>query len=104
MNKNDLKVFISYTLRDGIVRRTFLLNLEKYIKQWCKPFIDLLHNDSVDRQSRVYMELLNSDFLLLIKTNETFKSEWVRREISMANKMKIPIIKFEYEQLIEKLT
>lgn len=96
------KIFISYTIRDEIINVDFLLNIERRINAIGSPFIDLLHNDSLNKQARVFNELMNSDIFILLKTKEILNSEWVEKEISLANKIKIPIFEFEYEQLIKE--
>ena len=45
---------------------------------------------------------MSSDFVVLIKTEQTYYSEWVLREIEMARRYKIPILEFEYDELIDK--
>ena len=65
-------------------------------------YIDLIHNDSTNKQDRVIKELNNSDFIFLIRTEQIDNSEWVDKEISLAKKLNIPIIEFEYQELIEK--
>lgn len=62
-------------------------------------FIDLLLNDSIDKQSRVLKELDSSDVMILIETNSVYQSEWVVLEIEQANAMPIPIQKMNHDQL-----
>ena len=62
-------------------------------------FIDLLLNDSIDKQSRVLKELDSSDVMILIETNSVYQSEWVVLEIEQANAMPIPIQKMNLDQL-----
>jgi len=87
-----MKVFLSYTTRDKQIKS----ELFKKIEQVCKSlnieiFIDKLHNDDFHPQERVEKELLNSDILILISSDLVFKSEWVRKELSMARFNKLPI-------------
>ena len=62
-------------------------------------FIDLLHNDSIDKQSRVLKELYSSDVMILIETNSVYQSEWVVLEIEQANAISIPIQIMNLDQL-----
>ena len=62
-------------------------------------FIDLLHNDSIDKQSRVLKELDSSDVMILIETNSVYQSEWVVLEIEQANAIPIPIQIMSLDQL-----
>lgn len=102
MKNHGPKIFVSYTIRDGIIDIEFLLNVEKSMKGLGKPFIDLIHNDSLDKQARVLNELVNSDIFVLLKTKETLNSEWVEKEVSIADEIEIPILEFEYELLIKE--
>ena len=97
--KNKMKIFVSYTTRDGIIRKEFLHKLFNNISNFCLVYIDMLHNNSVNKQKRVFKELRNSDFIFLIKTEQIDNSEWVDKEISHAKKLNIPIYEFEYEIL-----
>lgn len=96
------KIFISYTIRDGNINRDFLNQLQQKISFHCEVYIDLIHNDSVDKQDRVIKELNCSDFMVLIRTERIDASEWVEREILLANQLKIPIVEFEFAELIKK--
>lgn len=100
MNKL-FKIFISYTIRDGLISKEVLKKLQVAILDDCHVYIDLLDNDSNDKQARVENELKMSDFVILIKTKSIFQSEWVKREINLANEYNIPIVEFNYKELIE---
>lgn len=102
MENSVPKIFVSYTIRDGIIDVEFLLNVERSMKGLGKLFIDLIHNDSLDKQVRVLNELVNSDIFVLLKTKETLNSEWVKKEVSIADEIEIPILEFEYELLIKE--
>lgn len=56
------------------------------------PFVDLIHNDSADKQARVEIELLNADLLLLLETESINLSPWVKWEVNSAIEMGIPIV------------
>lgn len=98
----NTKIFISYTLQDGVLNIDFFRNLKSVVKDYCLSYIDILDNDSSDKQARVEQELLRSDYLILIKTLKIKKSEWVKKEILIAQENNIPIIEFDYQELIEK--
>jgi hypothetical protein len=102
MNMETSKIFISYTVRDGKIDKAFLLDLEKAIVKTTPVYIDMLHNDSLDKQNRVINELKKSDLLFLIKTDEINNSEWVKKEIHLAESLNIPIFEFDYEELIKE--
>ena len=96
------KIFISYTLRNNIIKKEMLMELNKTIKDYCIPFIDIIHNNSIDKQNRVEKELRQSKYLIHVKTTENVKSEWVDRELEIARNNRIPILIFNYEELIEE--
>lgn len=96
------KIFISYTIRDGKINRDFLNQLQQRISFNCDVYIDLIHNDSINKQERVFKELICSDFMVLIRTERIESSEWVELEILLAKELKIPIIEFEFDELINK--
>jgi len=98
---NSLKIFISYTVRDGLISKEVLEKLQATMLGDCNVYIDLLDNDSVDKQARVENELRMSDLVVIIKTININKSEWVKREINLANKYNIPIVEFNYKELID---
>jgi hypothetical protein len=98
MKEKD-KVFISYTTRDNLVDKDFLGQLNNFLIASFVVFIDYLHNDSKEKQIRIEKELANSDFLILIKTQQTFYSEWVIKEIEIAKNLSIPIFEFDFYDL-----
>ena len=50
-------VFCSYTLRDGLVTIEKLRKLKELISKYADCYIDILDNDSIDKQERVVEEL-----------------------------------------------
>lgn len=101
MKKKD-KVFVSYTIRDNSINENFLNQLNEFLNMSFNVFIDYLHNDSDVKQERIEKELVNSDFIILIKTEQTYYSEWVLREIDIAKRFNIPIFEFEFNELMNK--
>ena len=97
MKKN---IFVSYTIRDNVINVEFLRKIKDILDVFGKPFIDLLHNDSFNKQNRIEKELAKSDCLILINTIKTKESEWVIKELSIANQRRIPIHEFDYEDLV----
>lgn len=96
---NLMKYFVSYTTRDKEITPDLLKQFSKELEKKGEVFIDLLHNDSIDKQSRVLKELDSSDVMILIETNSVYQSEWVVLEIEQANAMPIPIQKMNLDQL-----
>jgi len=100
MKKILPKIFISYTLKDGVINREFLEKLDDNLKNLGLVYIDLIHNDSNNKQARVVTELEKSDLLILIKTVNINNSEWVDFEINYAKNNNIPICKIEIEKIL----
>ena len=94
-----MKYFVSYTTRDKEITSDLLKQFSKELEKKGEVFIDLLHNDSIDKQSRVLKELDSSDVMILIETNSVYQSEWVVLEIEQANAIPIPIQIMNIDQL-----
>lgn len=91
-------VFCSYTLKDGLITIEKLKELKMLIHQFAQSYIDILDNDSFDRQRRVIEELKKSKLLLVIKSPDIMKSDWVRMEFTIAKEQNIPIIEIDISQ------
>ena len=98
-----MNIFVSYTTRNNEVTINSLTNFSNKVNSFGKIFIDLLDNNSLDKQGRIIEELEKSDILVLIKSNSTYNSEWVKLELEIANKINIPVIEFEIDE-IDNLT
>lgn len=85
------KVFISYTLQDSIVDRDLLSKVYANITSQLDTFIDLINNDSADKQNRVMSELRTSQYLCVLDTPSIRQSIWVKKEIEEAHNLNIPI-------------
>jgi hypothetical protein len=94
-----MKYFVSYTTRDKEVTAGLLQTFSKELRKTGKVFIDMLDNNSADKQGRVISELDSSDILILIESESTYKSEWVGIELERAGLKKIPIRKVKIEEL-----
>ena len=79
-----VKVFVSYTVRDSIVTKELLNQVQRMLTTFSEPYIDLIHNDSVDKQARVKQELIKSDIVLLLESDATLVSPWVQWELESA--------------------
>ncbi|MFA1562978.1 TIR domain-containing protein [Aliivibrio fischeri] len=95
-----MKIFVSYTTRDSIINHESLATLVEPISIFGKPFIDLIHNDSEDKQARVESELKESNILLLLRTNSIQYSKWVKWEVTTALNLGIPIKMINVENMM----
>lgn len=94
-----MNIFFSYTTRNSEVTIDSLVNFSKRISSFGKVFIDLIDNNSKDKQKRIVDELEKTELLILIKSQSTFNSEWVKFEIKSAEKLNIPIIEFDISEI-----
>jgi len=94
-----MKYFVSYTTRDKEVTKELLAVFSKQLEKSGNVFIDIIDNDSFDKQSRVIAELENSDLMILIETKSIYQSEWVLLEIEKAKSKQIPIRKISINEL-----
>lgn len=103
------KLFFSYTLRDGMVNKSLLSEICTVLVKKYDIFIDLLHNDSLDKQARVLSELKKSQYVFVLKTPQIGESDWVKIETDEAQNMNIPLFfielnsKFSNDEKIKKI-
>lgn len=88
-------IFVSYTTRDNYVDRALLESISEVLSEYGNYYIDLLHNNSNDKQRHVEKMLSQAKLLLLISSSSIGKSEWVRWELKEAERSCIPIIKIK---------
>lgn len=86
-----MKYFVSYTTKDNEVTKELLESIAKVLKQKGEVYIDLIDNDSINKQERVINELDNSDVFLLIETKSVYDSVWVQIELDRAKSHQIDI-------------
>ncbi|MCL4815017.1 MAG: TIR domain-containing protein [Flavobacteriales bacterium] len=94
-----MKYFISYTTRDEEITIDLLQSLSAELEKSGQVFVDIIDNDSLDKQERVISELDSSDTLILIESKSIYESEWVAIELERAEAKKIPIKKIKIEDL-----
>ncbi len=107
-NKKKCKIFVSYTVRDNSIDYIKLQYINKILtfnKFSC--YIDLLHNNSINKQEKVYRELLSADIFLKINSRDYNNSEWTKREFLIAKETKKKIIEINYNdnknQILNKI-
>jgi hypothetical protein len=89
-----LKLFVSYTRRDGMVTRPMLILLDMYLRGICTPFIHELH-ESTSRwqQFLVLRALVRSHAILLIESPAVRTSGWVKLELWIGRLLLRPIVR-----------
>lgn len=93
-------IFVSYTMRDHVVRSEMLADLSAMLAPLGSVFVHCLHNDSHNSQERVIQELCSASGLVLVHTPSIMESPWVRLELRLAWMLGIPVIGI-YRPLIE---
>lgn len=95
------RVFISYTMRDNQLTLEILVRLKKMLQKFeIDTFVDLIDNRiSQEHQRKLYEWLISADYLYLIETTETYHSPWVKKELDIANRLNIPIIKISFSDI-----
>ena len=84
----QIKIFVSYTLRDNLLSKAKLNDFKNALKKlkFLTTYIDILdNNNSISPQNEVIDRLIKADIVWLIhSSDEIFKSEWVSKEIQIA--------------------
>lgn len=94
-----MNIFVSYTTRNNEVTINSLINFSNKINSFGKIFIDLIDNNSNDKQGRIIEELNKTELLILIKSKSILNSEWVKFELESAEKRNIPVIEFDISEI-----
>jgi hypothetical protein len=79
-----MRIFVSYTTRDGYLNVERLKDIDEAIKQFGIVYIDILHNNSADRQRRVEYELALSSIVVFLITPAVHESFWFMKEKRIA--------------------
>ena len=93
-----MNIFVSYTLRDRILSVSLLRRINTVLSGLGTPYIDLLHNNSIDPQHHVLEMVDLSTVLIACITPRFFQSEWVQEELMMARKRQLPIFYLHMER------
>ncbi|HEY1194790.1 hypothetical protein [Flavobacterium sp.] len=94
-----MNIFVSYTTRNNEVTINSLISFSNKISSFGKIFIDLIDNNSNDKQGRIVEELKRTELFFLIKSQSSLNSEWVKFELESADKLKIPVIEFDITEI-----
>lgn len=96
-----MSVFVSYSLKDGYVTLTDLQKIKTLVSEKCNCYIDILDNNSDDKQERVLQELDKSKIFVLLNSPGITESEWGKMEISIARKNNMPFWVIDVKENIE---
>lgn len=98
MLSKKTKIFVSYTVHDGTVNEVLLEKIKQRLDAFADPYIDLLNENTL--QETVENAVRESGLLLLIKTENVYKSKWVEKELEIARECNIPILPMTAEQIL----
>jgi len=93
-----MNVFISYTIRDTEISIDNLQKVKCKLHKFDSVYIDLI--DIYRSQDKVESELKNSNLVILIETENVYNSKWVLKEIDIASRCSIPILKIKMSDLL----
>ncbi|WP_170075068.1 hypothetical protein [Paraclostridium dentum] len=99
----NYKIFISYTVRGGLITIENLNRFRNNLNQLgiLNVYIDILDNNNVKNpQEKVINELKSSTLVCLIDTPCINKSPWVNRELLLSNCLSKPIIKIPFNNFL----
>lgn len=89
-----MRIFLSYTLRDGHLTAAALRRIEESLNEHGLTYVDALHNPGVAPQQHVIEELTKADLVVICLTPGVLESEWVQFELDLARRRQIPILEF----------
>lgn len=95
-----MKVFVSYTTRDGMVTPAVLWRLHAYLSGVCNPFIHSIEQEKLHHQQfGVLKALLSCDIILLLVSPGVSHSRWVRLELWLGRLTLCPVIRLNAADL-----
>lgn len=95
-----MNIFVSYTLRDGLLSPGLLSGLESLLSEMGTPYIDILHNNSPHPQQYVMKKLNEASLFCACLTPGFLYSEWVRLECMTASQLSLPAIALDCGSLV----
>ncbi|WP_228896078.1 toll/interleukin-1 receptor domain-containing protein [Pseudoduganella aquatica] len=88
-----MRIFVSYTLRDGLVTAELLAGLHRHLAGIGSPFIHAIEAPRLRcQQLAVLWALLRSRAVVLVVSPSVQQSPWVRLELALGRFLRHPII------------
>lgn len=88
-----MRIFVSYTLRDGQVTADLLAGLHRHLAVVCSPFIHAIEAPRLRHQQlAVLWALVRSRAVVLLVSPSVHQSPWVRLELALGRLLRRPII------------
>ncbi|MTD33628.1 TIR domain-containing protein [Paludibacterium sp. dN 18-1] len=96
-----MRIFVSYSRRDGVVTEQMLEHLRRYLDSISTPFIHCLQPEQGRwEQLRVMRELFRAHAVLLVDSPAARKSPWVKLELTIARLLFCPILRLDASDLL----
>ena len=86
-------------MHDDYITSSLLSKIAINVNKYNSCYIDLLHNNSKNKQKRVEEELQQAKFLVFLKSESASKSNWVQRELELAMENNIKILEVAIDKL-----
>lgn len=95
-----MKIFVSYTQRDGLVTKKLLLRLKSHLESTSEPFIHALEQDKLKHQQLgVVIAIIRCHLILVIDSPCICESPWVRFELALGRLLRRPMIRVPIDSL-----
>lgn len=101
-----MKVFLSYSIRNSLVKREDLAEVKQMLEAYYKStvYVDVIDNNySENPQLQVENELKTSQSMIIIDVKNAIKSVWVLKELAIAKTEGIKIYSIDFESVIEAI-
>lgn len=96
-----MRLFVSYSRRDGSVTVPMLRMLELHLRGVSQPFVHCLHEgDSKWEQVFVLKQLIRSHAVLVVESPAANTSRWVRLELLIARLLMLPVVRIHASDLV----
>lgn len=96
------RVFVSYTMRDGLVSVELLQCLQRYMKEFCEPFIHAVAAHRFKHQQlAVLRALFRSRLIIVLESPFVYHSRWVRLELFLGRLRSIRIFSLPVARVVQ---
>jgi hypothetical protein len=77
-------IFLIYSTHDKFVNKESLEKMCKELELHGDVFVDLLHNNALDKQEYVLQKLFDATCIVIVNSPEIKESKWAQLEIKLA--------------------
>ena len=95
-----MRVFVSYTRRDGMVTEEMLRGLHTALARVCEPFIHMVEQPRLRHQQlAVVAAIIRCSVVVLVVSPFCHRSPWVRFELALAKLLRRRVIRVSFTEL-----